>query len=67
MLRLRETAAELCQMETGHCCEKCCFVLNEKMCDIMDCLPDMQASISKDSMMGLVDIAGYVTAKDESD
>ena len=37
------------------------------MCDIMDCLPDMQASISKDSMMGLVYIAGYVTAKDKSD
>ena len=26
-----------------------------------------QASISKDSMMGLVYIAGYVTAKDKSD
>ena len=37
------------------------------MCDIMDCLPDMQASISKDSMMGLVCIGGYVTAKDKSD
>ena len=68
MLKLSETAAaELCQMETGHCCEKCCFVLNEKMCNIMDCLPDMQASISKDSMMGLVYIAGYVTAEDKSD
>ena len=33
----------------------------------MDCLSDMQASISKDSMMGLVYIAGYVTAKDKSD
>ena len=68
MLKLSETAAaELRQMETGHCCEKCCFVLNEKMCDIMDCLPDMQASISKDSMMGLVYIAEYATAKDKSD
>ena len=68
MLKLSETAAaELRQIKTGHCCEKCCFVLNEKMCVIMDCLPDMQASISKDSMMGLVYIAGYVTAKDKSD
>ena len=34
------------------CCEKCFSILNEKMCDIMDCLPGMHASILKDLMLG---------------
>ena len=59
MLKFSETAAaDLRQMQTGYCCKKCSFLLNEKMCDIMSCLPGMQASMSKDSMMGLVYIVG---------
>ena len=35
------------------------------MCDIMDFLPKMQYSISEDSMMALVYIAGFLIAKDK--
>ena len=66
LLKLRNTSADdLSQMETGHCCAKCDFVLDERMCEIMDCLPEMQPSISVDSMMGLVYIAGYIVGKGE--
>ena len=33
---------------TDHCREKCLSILNEKMCDITNCLTGMQAFISKD-------------------
>ena len=46
-------------------CAKCDFVL-VRMCEIMDCLPEMQPSVSVDSMMGLVYIAGYIIGKDEN-
>ena len=48
-----------------HYCDKCSFKLTEQMCDIMDFLPEMQSSISEDSMMGLVYIAGFLIAKDK--
>ena len=40
--------------------------LDESMCEIMDCLPEMQPSVSLDSKMGLVYIAGYIVGKDEN-
>ena len=36
------------------------------MCEIMDCLPEMQPSVSVGSMMGLVYIEGYIIGKDEN-
>ena len=47
-------------------CAKCDFVLDLRMCETMDCLPEMQPSVSVDSMMGLVYIAGYIIGKDEN-
>ena len=32
------SAVDLSQMERGHCCAKCAFVLDERMCEIIDCL-----------------------------
>ena len=36
------------------------------MCDILDCLSEMQASVSADSIAALVYIAGYLTAKSKN-
>ena len=60
-----ETVNDLYQIESGHYCDKCSFKLTKQMRDIMDFLPEMQSSISKDSMMGLVYIAGFLIAKDK--
>ena len=60
-----ETVNDLYQIDSGHYCDKCSFKLIEQMCDIMDFLPKMQSSISEDSIMGLVYIAGFLIAKDK--
>jgi len=68
MLKLSNTPAnDLRHLDTGHKCEKCLFVLNEEMCCIMDNLPDMQASLSEDTLMGLVYIGGYIIGKEKDD
>ena len=36
------------------------------MCDILDCLPEMQASVFADLIAALVYIAGYLTAKNKN-
>ena len=55
-----ETVNDLYQIKSGHYCDKCSFKLTEQMCDIIDYLPEMKSSIRKDSMMGLVYIAGFL-------
>lgn len=35
------------------------------MCELLDCLLEMQASVSADSIMGIVYVAGYLVAKDK--
>ena len=62
-----DTVRDLFETEPGHFCEKCSFTLSERMCDILDCLPEMQASISADSMMALVYIAGFLISKDKEE
>ena len=59
-----QTVNDLYEMESGHFCGKCSFKLTEKVCDILDCLPEMQSSICNDSMMGLVYKAEYLVAKE---
>ena len=61
----RETVNDLYHIESGHYWDKCSFKLTEQMCDIMDFLPEMQSSISEDSMMGLIYIAGFLISKDK--
>ena len=39
------SANNLSQMERSHCCAKCAFVLDERMCEFIDCLPQMQPSL----------------------
>ena len=48
----------LVEIEPGHHCQKCSFALTKQMCDILDCLPEIQASASADSIAELVYIAG---------
>ena len=61
----RETVNDLYQIESGHYCDKCAFKLTEQVCDVMDFLLEMQSSISEDSMMDLVYIAGFLIAKNK--
>ena len=56
----------LVEIEPGHHCLKCSFTLTEQMCDILDCLPEMQVSVSADLIAALVYIAGYLTTKNKN-
>ena len=47
------SADDLSQMKTGLCCAKCNFVLDERMCEFMDCIPEMQPSVSVNNRIGL--------------
>ena len=51
-------------LEPGHGCSKCGYLLDESACEIFDTLPDLEMSLSKDVKMSLFYIAGYVTRKD---
>ena len=67
LLNLNSDAVnDVFEIEPGHHCQKCFFTLMEKMCDMLDCLPEMQASVSEDSIAALVYIPGYLTAKSKS-
>ena len=53
-------------IEPGHHCQKYFSTLTEQMCNILDCLPEMQASVSADSIAALLYIAGYLTVKNKN-
>ena len=57
---------QVVEIEPGHRCQKCSFALIDQMCDILDCLPEMQASVAADSIAALVYIAGYLTARNKN-
>jgi hypothetical protein len=52
-------------VESGHSCDKCSYLANEKVCDVLDNLHQMENSIPPDTKNALVYIAGYITRKDE--
>ena len=60
----------LIEIEPVHHCQKSSFTLTEQMCDILDCLSEMQASVSADSIAALVystlAYTGYLTAKNKN-
>ena len=57
-----DTGAE----DPGHKCSDCAFVLSsdEKACETVDCLVDLEASVPAETKAALVYIAGYVTRHD---
>ena len=54
-------------LETGHSCSKCGFLLSEDMCTILDNLPELESSLSVDTITTLVYIAGYVVVRNDDD
>ena len=51
-------------VEAGHNCSSCGFMLTEDMCTIMDNLPKFADRMSEDTKMALIYIAGYIVRKD---
>ena len=64
MLRLHIDVSEL-NVESGHSCEKCGFILSDKFCEVFDSLPELENSLTDDVKLTLVYIAGYIVRNDE--
>ena len=52
-------------LEAGHSCSKCGFLLSQDMCTKLDNLPELESSLSVDTIMTLVYIAGYVVVRND--
>ena len=51
-------------IESGHSCFNCSFLLDENTAEIFDGLPELESSIPEDTKMVLVYIAAYITRND---
>ena len=51
--------------ESSHSCEKCGILLSDDMCDVLDNLPELEKSLTVDTIMTLVYIAGYIVRNDD--
>ena len=51
-------------IESGHSCFNCSFLLDENLAEIFDGLPELESSVTEDTKMVLVYIAGYITRND---
>ncbi|GFO35681.1 group XV phospholipase a2 [Plakobranchus ocellatus] len=51
--------------ESGHSCDKSRFSWPEKVCELVDNLPEMECPVKDEVKHSLVYIAGYVTRKDD--
>ena len=51
-------------IESGHSCFNCSFLLDENSAEIFDGLPELESSVLEDTKMVLVYIAGYITRND---
>ena len=60
-----DAVSDLFEIEPGHHFQKCSFTLTKQMCNILDCLPEMQVSVFED-LAALVYIAGYLTVKSKN-
>ena len=54
-------------VEPGHSCSKCGFLMNDNMCTVFDKLPELENSIPIDAKMALVYVAGYVVRKSDNE
>ena len=53
-------------VESGHSCDKCGYLLSEEACEVFDMLPELEKSLSQDVKSTLTYIAGYIVRKDEN-
>ena len=51
-------------IESGHSCFNCSFLLDENSAEIFDGLPELESSVPEDTKMVLVYIAAYITRND---
>ena len=51
-------------IESGHSCFNCSFLLDENSAEIFDSLPESESSVPEDTKMVLVYMAGYITRND---
>ena len=51
-------------IESGHSCFNCSFLLDENSAEIFDVLPELEFSVPEDTKMVLVYIAGYIMCND---
>ena len=51
-------------IESGHSCFNCSFLLDENSAGIFDGLPELESSVPEDTKMVLAYIAGYITYND---
>jgi hypothetical protein len=66
LLALNTDTAAMDVEDPGHACSDCGFAIesNEKACEAVDNLEELEASISVETKSVLIYIAGYVTRKD---
>ena len=63
LLNLNHDPSEV-NVECGHSCSKCGFLLTEEMCEIFHDLPNLERSLNIDTKMALIYIAGYIVRND---
>ena len=51
-------------IESGHSCFNCSFLLDKNSAEIFDGLPELESLVPEDTKMVLVYIAGYITHND---
>ena len=51
-------------IESGHSCFNCSFLLDENSAEIFDSLPESESSVPEDTKMVLVYMAGYIARND---
>ena len=54
-------------IEPGHSCQKCSYLPNEKVCDVLDNLHQLENSLEYETKNALVYIAGYISRKDDEE
>ena len=64
LLHLNVDISEL-NVDAGHDCLNCGYLLHEEACHVFDTLPHLETKISTDVKMSLVYIARYVTRNDD--
>ena len=64
LLKLNVTIDEF-NVESGHECSSCDYLMDEEAAEIFDSLPEIEEAILEETKMSLVYIAGYVTRKDK--
>ena len=64
-MKLDEKVKVIENLESGHSCQKCEFLSNEDICNMLENLPESENSPQDDTRWALIYIAGYICCNDE--